>query len=422
MSRGDHGGSNTRGRRGAAIRDSMLEAGFAEAERRRRDDQKEACDIKRIDEIRRQTRKQAQPPLSGTAQATRFQDWASRRAIPRSRAPSAGSGADNAQTARSLSICAAESATSGFPAGWDSRSAARCCASMAPPPKQEKDHTMVRTILVIGGTGMLGEPVARRLAADGWRVRILTRRPEQARRRFADPFDIVQGDVEDETALERALLGCNAAHLSLQGEGDWDLERRGAERLSTAAAKLGLSRITMISGASACEENAWFPMIRAKLSAERAVHDSGVPFTIFRCTMFMELLPSFVQGSKAIVMGEQPYKWHWTAARDYARMVAAALARTEAEGKTFYVYGPEALTLREAVEQYRLACAPHARLATVPFWILSLVALLPSKRKLRQVGLPIMRYFSKVAEIGDPSEANAILGAPTTTLTEWCRT
>jgi uncharacterized protein YbjT (DUF2867 family) len=279
---------------------------------------------------------------------------------------------------------------------------------------------MDRSILIIGGTGMLGEPVARQLAGDGWRVRILTRRPEQARRRFADPFEVVQGDVEDEPSLERALDGCNAAHVSLDGEGDWDLERRAAVVVGKLAAKLGLSRITMISGASACEENAWFPMTRAKLQAEEAIRASGIPFTFFRCTMFMELLPTFVQGSKAIVMGKQPHRWHWTAANDYARMVVAALARNEAEGKTLYVYGPEALTMLEAVEQYRVMCAPQAQLATVPFWILSLVALAPSRKRLRQIGLPLMRYFSKVTEIGDPTEANALLGAPTTTLKEWC--
>jgi hypothetical protein len=30
-----------------------------------------------------------------------------------------------------------------------------------------------------------------------------------------------------------------------------------------------------------------------------------------------------------------------------------------------------------------------------------------------------MDYFEKVGEMGDPSEANAVLGAPGTTLAEW---
>jgi uncharacterized protein YbjT (DUF2867 family) len=280
---------------------------------------------------------------------------------------------------------------------------------------------MTETVLVVGGTGLLGDPVARQLAASGRRVRIFTRRPEQARGRFPAPFEVCGGDVEDELSLAEAMEGCDAVHLSLDGAGDWDLERRGAIHVSAVAAQLRVPRLTTISGASACVENAWFPMTRAKLEAEAAIRESCVPFTVFRCTMFMELLPTFVQGDRALVMGKQPRRWHWTAAADYARMVVASLDRPEAEDKTFYVYGPEALTMAEAVERYRSLCAPHARLAHVPFWALSLLALAPSRTRLRRVGLPLMRYFAKVSELGDPAEANALLGAPGTTLDAWCR-
>lgn len=36
-------------------------------------------------------------------------------------------------------------------------------------------------ILILGGTGLLGEPVARRLQADGFAVRLLARDPDKAR-------------------------------------------------------------------------------------------------------------------------------------------------------------------------------------------------------------------------------------------------
>jgi uncharacterized protein YbjT (DUF2867 family) len=280
---------------------------------------------------------------------------------------------------------------------------------------------MNHTVLVIGGTGMLGEPVARRLALDGHRVRILTRNARRARERFSEPVDVVQGDVEDGEALERALQDCTAVHLSLDGKGDWDLERRAALQVTDRAKRLGLGRITMISGASTCEENSWFPMVPARLAAERSVRECGLPYTLFRCTMFMELLPTFVRGNKAIVMGQQPGRWHWVAAGDYARMVSGALNTAAAEGKTLYIYGPEALTMVEAVERYRVLCAPHAKLTQVPLWILSVVALFPGRERLRRVGVPIMRYFSKVSEIGEPDEANQLLGAPSTTLEQWCR-
>jgi NADH dehydrogenase len=280
---------------------------------------------------------------------------------------------------------------------------------------------MGMTVLVVGGTGMLGEPVARRLVARGHRARVLSRAPERVAERLGGVCELVRGDVDDRESLSRALDGCDGVHMSLNGAGDWDLERRGAEAVAALAANAGVQRISLISGASTCEDNAWFPMTRAKLDAERAVSQCGVPFSIFRCTMFMELLPKFVRGGKAMIMGRQPHAWRWTAAMDYAAMVARAYELPEAANKVFHVRGPQALTMAEALEVYRRVRAPQVKVVTVPFWVLRIVASLPGGRQLRREALPLMRYFSKVPEAGDPTEANDMLGAPSTTLEAWCR-
>lgn len=276
-------------------------------------------------------------------------------------------------------------------------------------------------VLVVGGTGMLGKPVVQRLLADGHAVRVTSRRPDAARAALGADVDVVAADVDDPPSIERALEGCAGVHVNLDGRGDWDLERRGGRCVARAAKKLGTARATLISGASACEANATFPMTRAKLDAEAAFVEQGVPHSAFRCTMFMETLPNFVKGGKLLLMGAQPNPWHWLAANDYARMVSLAHRTPEAAGKTLHLRGPEARTFEQAIELYGSICAPGMPLKRLPFWLLSLVALMPGRTELRNVGLPIMRYFSRVTEVGDPTEANALLGAPTTTLSQWCR-
>jgi uncharacterized protein YbjT (DUF2867 family) len=280
---------------------------------------------------------------------------------------------------------------------------------------------MSKRILVIGGTGMLGEPVARRLALAGHDVRVFVRHPERAGARLAGFCELVRGDVDDRDALARALEGCAGVHLSLNGAGDWDLERRGAAAIAALAPETGVQRISLISGASVSDETVWSPIARGKLAAEQAVRGSGVPFSIFRCSMFMETLGQFVRDGKAMILGRQPHAWHWTAAADYAAMVARAFELPEAAGKLFHVRGPQALTLDEALATYRGLCAPELKLVRVPFWVTRLVALLPGNRELHDVALPLMRYFAKAPEAGDPAETNALLGAPATTLEAWCR-
>ena len=64
-----------------------------------------------------------------------------------------------------------------------------------------------KTILVIGGTGMLGKPVAQQLKADGFNLRLLARNPEKAQKLLGAGYEIVKGDVDDSTSLRAALTG-----------------------------------------------------------------------------------------------------------------------------------------------------------------------------------------------------------------------
>jgi len=103
-----------------------------------------------------------------------------------------------------------------------------------------------------------------------------------------------------------------------------------------AVAALGtIQCVTLIFGASTCKEDAWFPGTKSKLVAERAVQNSGVPFTIFRCTMFIELLPKMMRENRALIFGQQTTASHFVAAGDYAKIVSKALLTHEAANKIF---------------------------------------------------------------------------------------
>ena len=52
-----------------------------------------------------------------------------------------------------------------------------------------------KTILVIGGTGMLGKAVAQQLKADVFNVRLLARNPDKAQKLLRAGNEIVKGDT-----------------------------------------------------------------------------------------------------------------------------------------------------------------------------------------------------------------------------------
>ncbi|MBN1266139.1 MAG: NAD(P)H-binding protein [Anaerolineales bacterium] len=270
-------------------------------------------------------------------------------------------------------------------------------------------------VLVLGGTGLLGEPVARKLQADGFTVRILVRETARAHERFPIGFEIVEGDVANPDNLRSALQGCDGVHISVGGQ----VDQLSAENVVSLSPGLGISRICYISGATVREENRWFPMVAQKLEAEKAIRECGIPYSIFCPTWPMEMVARFARDGKPFMMGKQPLPVHLFAAADLARMVSNAFQKQEAANKRFTIFGPEAITLKNALLQYCSVFHPEVeKVSSIPVWLAKLMGTL-MRNPAMKFGVELMGHFEKTAERGDPAEANALLGAPQITLTTW---
>ncbi len=218
-------------------------------------------------------------------------------------------------------------------------------------------------VLVVGATGMLGAPVARRLLAEGWRVRCLVRDALRARAKLGVGFEYVTADVTRPDTLDEAFEGCGHVHLNLRGTNTLasyeQHEVLGAAHCAAAARRHGVRRISYLSGAGRMTpaNQRYFP-IRIKRAVEASLAASGVPWTFFRATHFMESLALFVRDGRASVLGRQPHALHYLAAADYACMAARALDSADAQNRVFYLFGPQALTMREALRGYLAALHP----------------------------------------------------------------
>ena len=103
---------------------------------------------------------------------------------------------------------------------------------------------------------------------------------------------------------------------------------------------------------------------------------------------------------------------------DFGRMVAASYQDNRALGKRLYVYGPDAITLTAAMERFAAACYPEARVLHWKLWQARLAAKLIRNESLAEV-TELIAYLDVAGEHGNPSEANALYGAPAITLDEW---
>lgn len=123
---------------------------------------------------------------------------------------------------------------------------------------------MSKLVTIFGGSGFIGRYVARRMALEGWRVRVATRRPNEAM--FVKPYGTV-GQVEpvlcnirDEASVAQALQGADAVVncvgiLVETGANTFDaLHVEGAARVARLAAQSGVERMVHISALGASTE------------------------------------------------------------------------------------------------------------------------------------------------------------------------
>lgn len=150
--------------------------------------------------------------------------------------------------------------------------------------------SMASPILVTGGTGTLGRLVVSRLRDAGRDIRVLSRRSHESKK----GIEFVTGDLATSEGIEAAVAGTEIiVHCAGSTKGDEDKARHLVQAASRAGVRhlvyisvVGADRVPVASGI----DRAMFGYFGSKLAAERAVADSGLPWTTLRATQFHDLI------------------------------------------------------------------------------------------------------------------------------------
>ncbi|WP_338742913.1 SDR family oxidoreductase [Actinomadura luteofluorescens] len=204
-------------------------------------------------------------------------------------------------------------------------------------------------ILVTGASGTLGRPVTRLLAEAGADVRALSRRAREPEAGVTwCRGDLVTGEgVEDALAGVETVVHCASDPLHAKR----DLP--AARNLIGAARRQGAPHLVYISIVGV--DTIPYRYYRIKYAVERAIEDSGLPYTILRATQF-HTLPDAVFGALTKVPGlmllprglrDQPVDVGEVAGRLAELALAAGPARRVDD-----MGGPEVLTAEEMMRDY----------------------------------------------------------------------
>jgi uncharacterized protein YbjT (DUF2867 family) len=221
-----------------------------------------------------------------------------------------------------------------------------------------------RVVTVFGGSGFIGRHLVRRLAADGWVVRVAVRDPEGAAflKMFGDPGQIVplSADVADAAAVATATSETQAV-INLVGilyeKGRRTFQRihvEGAGNIARAAREAGAQRIVHISAIGANRDSP-AKYGRTKAAGEREVRTEFPEANIIRPSIvfgpeddffnrfatlarFLPALPVFPTKFQPVYVG------------DVADAIMAILKDPSTAGKLYELGGPRVISFRVLME------------------------------------------------------------------------
>jgi uncharacterized protein YbjT (DUF2867 family) len=267
------------------------------------------------------------------------------------------------------------------------------------------------TVLLTGGTGFIGPPVAHALRARETPVRALVRDAGRGSRLTAWGVELAVGDVTEPASLRAAFAGVDCVvHLVAIIKGRPEQFERvmaeGTRNVVTAAQEAGVRRFVLASALGLDERSKdAVPYFAAKWEMERAVRESGLEHVIFRPSFVFGrdggVLPTFVRLARFAPMtpiigpGTQRLQPIWV--EDLAEYYALAISESAAANRTFELGGPDAVTWNEFWERLKRVLGVRRPSLHVPFGAMRVQATLTE----RLPGAPVTRDQLTMLELGD---------------------
>jgi uncharacterized protein YbjT (DUF2867 family) len=149
-----------------------------------------------------------------------------------------------------------------------------------------------KIIAVTGATGQQGGAVARKLLADGWKVRALTRDANKpaAKELASLGAEIVPGDMDRREELDAAFEGAYGV-FSLQNfwlaNVGFEGEIRQGKNVAEAAKAAGIQHL-VYSSVGAAQRGMGQKHFESKWIIEQYIHSLELPYTILRPAVFMD--------------------------------------------------------------------------------------------------------------------------------------
>ena len=224
----------------------------------------------------------------------------------------------------------------------------------------------MKRILLLGGTGFVGQSVCERLvehgAGAGTRITVPTRRLARAKSvQFLPTVDPIECDVHDDAQLARVVAGHDAVVnliAILHGSAD-EFERvhvRLPQRLAAACAETGVRRVIHVS-ALGVGADAPSQYLRSKAAGEAALKTPSLDLTVLRPSVifgardrFLNLFASLQALFPLVPLAGVSAQFQPVWVEDVSEAIVRCLDDPSTVGQIYECAGPRVYTLRELVQ------------------------------------------------------------------------
>ncbi len=246
-----------------------------------------------------------------------------------------------------------------------------------------------KLVTIFGGSGFVGRYIARRMAKQGWRVRVAVRRPNEAI--FVKPYGTV-GQVEpilanirDDASVAAAMSGADAVvncvgTFDKKGRNNFDaVQAEGAGRIARLAKAGGVKRMVHISAIGA-DEDGESDYARTKGEGEALVKASFPRAVILRPSVifgpednFFNRFAEMAKISPVIPLIGGNTKFQPVYVDDVAKAAVKGVLGEAAAG-TYELGGPDVETFAALVDRMLKVVRRKRLKANVPFFIAAIKA------------------------------------------------
>lgn len=288
----------------------------------------------------------------------------------------------------------------------------------------------MKKITIIGATGQLGASIAQQLSQQNIQVKAVVRNIEKAEKLLSPQIELVYGDVSDPESLRTALAGSETIYLNLNTtnwneEAEFQPEREGIINVVNVSKEVGVKHIMQIVGIdSSHPEFATLGMEyktnRIRKPAMEYLKKSGIAYTFFHCSVFLDSFPTFIQNNEFGIIGNHKHPVYFTNTIDLAQHINHAINNPKTYHQAFTVQGTEGLSFPAAAQRFVDTYNPAIKVVEYPMEIIPQLGL-PSK-EYEDFMTHMLTYVEQLREEQVSEKTWTTLGQPTVTIESFAKT